>query len=80
MSRELLRRLRDATPNEPQTMDMYNLLLEVDRELAKPEPQPVALIRTWHKSGDQHADLHDWLEGFDRLPDGEHKLYTRDAV
>ena len=41
MSRELLRRLREATPDGNQNVDMYNLLLEVDRELAKPEPQPV---------------------------------------
>jgi hypothetical protein len=44
MSRELLRRLREATPDSNQNMDMYTLLLEVDRELAKPESQPVARV------------------------------------
>lgn len=33
-------------------------------------------IRTWHKNGDQHAELLDWEAALFKLPDGEHKLYT----
>lgn len=38
--------------------------------------EPVATIRTWHKGGDQHAELWEWELGLSRLSDGEHKLYT----
>jgi hypothetical protein len=46
---------------------------------AQPAPtvqEPVALIRTWHKNGDQHAELVDWGTALQFLPDGEHCLYT----
>ena len=45
--------------------------------LAQPEQEPVANIRTWHKNGDQHAELWNWDRGIESLPDGEHDLYTR---
>jgi hypothetical protein len=38
--------------------------------------EPVATVRTWHKNGDQHAELGDWELGLFKLPDGEHTLYT----
>ncbi len=38
--------------------------------------EPVAIVRTWHKNGDQHAELEDWGLGLFKLPDGEHTLYT----
>ena len=53
-------------------------VLERVNRLAEIEAQePVAEIRTWHKSGEQHADLIDWCDSLDGLPDGEHKLYAR---
>jgi hypothetical protein len=42
----------------------------------QPEQEPMALIRTWHKNGDQHAELVDWGMALQFLPDGEHCLYT----
>ena len=38
--------------------------------------EPVAVIRTWHKMGEQHAELWNWQTGLDALPDGKHTLYT----
>jgi hypothetical protein len=38
--------------------------------------EPVATVMTWHKNGDQHAELGDWELGLFKLPDGEHTLYT----
>ena len=38
--------------------------------------EPVATVRTWHKNGDQHAELACWELGLFKLPDGEHTLYT----
>jgi len=38
--------------------------------------EPVAVIRTWHKMGEQHAELWNWHTGLDALPDGKHTLYT----
>jgi len=38
--------------------------------------EPVANIRTWHKNGEQHAELWNWDKGIEGLPDGEHNLYT----
>jgi hypothetical protein len=43
---------------------------------AAPVQEPVALIRTWHKHGDQHAELVDWGMALQFLPDGEHCLYA----
>jgi hypothetical protein len=40
-----------------------------------PVQEPVALIRTWHKNGDPHAELVDWGT-LEFLPDGEHCLYA----
>jgi len=53
-------------------------VLERVNRLAEIEAQePVAVIRTWHKSGEQHAGMADWCDLVDALPDGEHKLYAR---
>jgi len=38
--------------------------------------EPVAICRTWHEGRVQHAELWDWTDGLDALPDGEHRLYT----
>ena len=37
--------------------------------------EPAALIRTWHKDGEQHAELCFWCDIGD-LHDGLHKLYA----
>jgi len=47
---------------------------------AAAQQEPVALIRTWHKNGDQHAELVDWGMALQFLPDGEHCLYTPPAA
>jgi len=44
--------------------------------LEQPGPEPVARICTWHKNGEQHAELLLWCDGADSLPDGEHSVYT----
>jgi len=44
--------------------------------LEQPEQEPVAMCRTWHKGSDQHAELLDWTDALEALPDGEHHLYT----
>jgi len=49
---------------------------EAAKHLAKPEQEPVATIQTWHKMGEQHAELLNWHSGLDKLPDGNHYLYT----
>ena len=36
----------------------------------------MATVRTWHKNGDQHAELDDWGLALALLPDGKHDLYT----
>ena len=41
------------------------------------EVEPVATCRTWHKAGEQHAELWEWTDALAALPDGEHNLYTR---
>lgn len=38
--------------------------------------EPVAEVRTWHKSNGQHADLIDWCDAIENLPDGDHRLYA----
>ena len=43
---------------------------------AQADAEPVAIIRTWHKRGEQHAELYNWCDGIDGLPDGYHKLYA----
>jgi hypothetical protein len=48
----------------------------INEALAQPEQKPMALIRTWHKNGDQHAELVDWGMALQFLPDGEHCLYA----
>lgn len=40
------------------------------------DEKPVAKIRTWHKGGEQNAELWDWDDGIETLPDGEHLLYA----
>lgn len=42
----------------------------------QPAQEPVATVRTWHKNGDQHAELDDWGLSLALLPDGKHDLYT----
>jgi hypothetical protein len=44
--------------------------------LAQEEQEPVAMCRTWHKGSDQHAELLEWSDSLEALPDGEHLLYT----
>jgi hypothetical protein len=44
--------------------------------LAQEEQEPVAMCRTWHKGSDQHAELLDWTDALETLPDGEHSLYS----
>jgi hypothetical protein len=34
------------------------------------------MCRTWHKGSDQHAELLEWSDALEALPDGEHLLYT----
>lgn len=46
------------------------------QEQAEPGKEPVAVVRTWHKGEEQHAELLDWGIGIDALPDGKHTLYT----
>jgi len=40
------------------------------------QPEPVAIARTWHKNGIQHAELYEWTSGVESMPDGEHNLYA----
>ena len=44
--------------------------------LEQPEQESVAMCRTWHKGSDQHAELLDWTDALEALPDGEHHLFT----
>jgi hypothetical protein len=44
--------------------------------LAQQEQEQVAMCRTWHKGSDQHAELLEWSDALEALPDGEHLLYT----
>jgi hypothetical protein len=85
IEREKLERVLEAL--EVMIMKHYELTGEVlhketyavlEEALAQPAPvlEPVALIRTWHKNGDQHAELVDWGMALQFLPDGEHCLYT----
>lgn len=53
-----------------------HMLAYVFETQPKPEQELVAVIRTWHKNGDQHAELYDWDMGLGLLPDGMHNLYT----
>jgi hypothetical protein len=48
----------------------------LEAALEQPEQEPVACIRTWHKGSDQHAELLDWTDALEALPDGEHLLST----
>lgn len=43
------------------------------------QQEPVASVRTWHKNGDQHAELDDWGLGLASIPDGTHNLYAHPA-
>lgn len=52
---------------------------------AQPAPvpvpaEPVAIIRTWTKNGDRHAELWDWSDGVNALPEGQHKVYAAPAA
>ncbi len=60
--------------------DRAKVAITALREALAEQPaqqEPVANIRTWHKNGDQHAELWNWDRGIESLPDGEHDLYTR---
>lgn len=46
------------------------------RAALEQDEKPVAKIRTWHKGGEQNAELWDWDDGIETLPDGEHLLYA----
>ena len=48
----------------------------IKEALAQPEQEPVANIRTWHKMGEQHAELWNWCAGLESLPDGDYDVYT----
>ena len=57
--------------------EVEDAITSLRQAIAEAEKQePVATIRTWHKFGDQHAEFLDWELGLDKLPDGEHTLYT----
>jgi hypothetical protein len=45
-------------------------------EAKREQQEPMACIRTWHKGSNQHAELLDWTDALEALPDGEHLLYT----
>lgn len=60
---------RDALRTELVKLKANNLA----RRIAA--PGPAALIRTWHKGFDQHAEVIDWCD-VSELQDGLHKLYT----
>jgi len=77
------------TPLRIDAMGGYVCLTCIDQKLGsllgefgypKPEQpaqqEPVATVRTWHKNGDQHAELDDWGLALALLPDGKHELYT----
>jgi len=56
---------------------MLLAMTKIGQAIEQAEKQePVAVIRTWHKMGEQHAELWNWHTGLDALPDGEHTLYT----
>ena len=52
-----------------------NMVADMVRRPAQ-QQEPVANISTWHKNGEQHAELWNWGRGIETLPDGEHDLYT----
>ena len=58
------------------TSDVHTLAEKMGIKMPEPAGEPVALIRTWHKGHDQHAELVDWSGGIDSLADGEHRLYA----
>ena len=66
---DTLKRLHDAVKDERDALRAK--LAEIGGQ------EPVAEIRTWHKSGEQHADLLDWCDSLENLPDGTHKLYAQ---
>lgn len=56
--------------------DIMLLAMAASAIEAAEKQEPVVTVRTWHKNGDQHAELADWERGLFKLPDGEHTLYT----
>lgn len=63
---------RDAAVKERDALRAWKAEIEAQ--------EPAAEVRTWHKSGDQHAELTDWCAALYGLPDGDHKLYVRPPV
>lgn len=65
-----------------QTMAQYRMALiqrarqDAIVDLAKNAPTPIAKIRVWTEHGDGHSDVIEWCEGIEKLPDGEHLLYS----
>jgi hypothetical protein len=63
-----------------ETKDEHEIAIGLRQAIAEAEKQeqgePVANIRTWHKNGEQHAELLNWDRGIETLPDGLYDLYT----
>jgi hypothetical protein len=70
---EALDRNWDGCVNSPEGEAITALNAAIE---AAKKQEPVATVRTWHKNGDQHAELGNWELGLFKLPDGEHTLYT----
>lgn len=51
-------------------------MVSMDKKYKYGSGEPVAAIRVWHKNMDQHAELINWLDAMESVPDGEHDLYT----
>ncbi len=62
--------------SEQNAIDFARAILDLATPSPGKAPEPVARIRVWTKPNGQHADLIDWEDGLDSLPDGEHVLYA----
>ena len=67
-------------PNEQAAVDFVIAMLENYPQPKQEQGEPVATIRTWHKMGEQHAELWNWHDGLENLPDGSHDVYTHPPV
>jgi hypothetical protein len=73
---EALENARDTTYSDTLYAQFEVSITALRAALEQPEQEPVAMCRTWHKGSDQHAELLDWMDALEALPDGEHHLYT----